>query len=271
MYRMLRVLECDYKPAKSVSSAKSLSDKIHNLNKSTVINTHMTMRTGEECSPPVGLGVFSPDTLDKGQMKVADGEITRLFNQTQVLDSLSANVRGHEFIALFWQKRGEPIVSLRDMMQRLKPHTPTLVEILESSYIPLMAKVMQISENDVREASAEVIRYWPHTGGLGSHIDNVIRTKGVMGPICSINLVTDRSIDLLPTFVPSARPARLDTQRGDLLVMESDARILWSHSVPFGDNRYRFSVIVRPVLKAASRGKSRGKSPFGTAIPNPAF
>lgn len=269
--RMLRVLKCDFKPAESVPSAKSLSDKIHNLNKSTVINTHMTMRTGEQCDAPAGLGVFSPDTLDRDQMKVADGEITRLFNQTQVLDSLAANVRGHEFIALFWQNRGQPIVSLQEMMQRLKPHTPTLVEILESSYIPLMAKVMRISENDVREASAEVIRYWPHTGGLGSHIDNVIRTKGVMGPICSINLVTDRSIDLLPTFVPSGRPARLDTQRGDLLVMDSDARTLWSHSVPFGDNRYRFSVIVRPVVRPPGKDKNRGKSPFGTIIPHPKF
>ena len=266
---MLRVLKCDYKPAKSVPDAKSLSDKIHNLNKSTVINTNMAMKTGEECPPPVGLGVFSPDNLDAAQMKAADKEITGLFNRKDALDSLAANVRGEEFIALFWQNRGEPIVSLQDMMHRLRPHTPALVSLLETSYIPLMAAVMRISEDDVRHASAEVIRYWPHTGGLGSHIDNVIRTKGVMGPICSINLVTDRSIDLLPTFVPSAKPARLDTQRGDLLVMDSDARVLWSHSVPFGDSRYRFSVIVRPVVRP--KGKNRGRSPFGTAIPNSTF
>ena len=268
---MFRVLECDYAPAKSIPTARTLENKIRKVNQSTVVQTNMQMRTGERCAAPVGLGVFSPFNLNRNLMNDVDRELISLFRQPKdVLESFYANVRDQEFIALFWQSHGQPIFSLGKMMQMLMPFTPSLVAMLESSYIPLMVQVMKISKKSVYDASAEIIMYPPHTSGLGSHIDNVVRTNGKVGPVCSINLVSKRSIDMLPTFVSGARPIRIDTGRGSLMVMDSDARILWSHSVPFDHPGFRYSVIVRPV-RPAHKGKHRGLSPFGTVIPNSTF
>jgi hypothetical protein len=269
---MLHVLKCKHRSIDSAPRAKTLEEQIRELNRDMIQRTDMRMETGKRCAAPVGLGVFSPSDVTEKQMKAVDRDVINLFKKSSdVLERLSVQVRGKEFVALFWQNHGQPIISLSGMMQMLEPHTPSLVEMLKTSYIPLMAYVMDISEKTVCAASAEIIQYMPQSGGLRSHIDNIIRTKGVMGPICSINLVTDRSIDLLPTFVPAGKPARLDTKRGDLLVMDSDARVLWSHSVPFGDEGFRYSIIVRPVKPITKGERNRGLSPFGTIIPNPTF
>jgi alkylated DNA repair dioxygenase AlkB len=269
---MIRVLKCEHTPLDEAPAAKTLEARIRKANRTTMMHTDMRMKTGEECDAPAGLGVFAPERVDRKLMNDADRELVALFKQPRaVLDGFSANVRDQEFIALFWQNPGQPIYSLRDMMRMLAPHTPSLVALLESAYIPLMAQAMKIGIKSVCDASAEIIMYAPRKSGLGSHIDNVIRTHGKVGPICSINLVSKRSIDLLPTFVRGATPIRVNTDRGDLMVMDSDARILWSHSVPFHHNRYRYSVIIRPVRPAAAAGKNRGVSPFGTVIPTPTF
>ena len=272
---MYRLLHCNINPAMYMAQgppphAESLEQRIRSTNHETSIHTTTKMNAGKPHAPPIGLGVFSPDHISTRAMRAIDRELEALFNLPKpVLQKLHAFTSGNNFTALFWQKHGQKALDLDTVVNMLTPFTPTLIKVMEEVYVPMVADVLKLTEQEIWNSSAEIICYRPFCGGLQSHIDNVTRTDGKMGPICSINFVCERDIDLLPVFVPNGRPMRVHTEKGDLLVMDSDARILWSHSVPYGAPEFRYSLIIRPVKLPGHR--NRGLSPLDTVIPNPTF
>ena len=272
---MIRLLDTgteSYRTRVPLPESESLQLQIHNLNRATGIRTDMKMRTGKETKDcPVGLGVYTPPDMYHELEAGINKELVRIFSlpDKELRDKFHAQTRGGEFSALFWQKKKAPAYKLNDVMDTLAPVAPMLVELIRDAYVPLIAKVLQLDPQAVLSASAEVIHYKPRCSGLMSHIDNVYRADGNMGPICSVSFITERDIDMLPVFVPNAKPLRVHTDPGDMIVMDSDARVLWSHSVPFGVPHHRYSLIIRPIRHAGK--KNRGISPFDTVIPTETF
>ena len=258
-----------YKFTGSVHRNKPLPMKIRSVNRATGMETWQHWKVGKETSNvPEGIGLFQY-TGDEHYLRAADREIQHLFENRRLFSDMTPQENKADVIALFWATAEKDVISLKAGLERLRQKGLTSVpNIMTAYYVPLMMKLLELSKEDVMNASFELIRYGDsNKAGLEQHVDNVTRTKGIMGPICSINFVSSRSIDMLPSMQEEGIPLRICTAPGDLLILDSEARIHWSHSVPYGrTNAKRYSAVIRPVTTGVCFGVLKQQSKFGPPI-----
>lgn len=198
---------------------------------------------------PDGLGIFKP-LINEELKNGAELDIINLFMKPSNYETMNPYTVKTDVVALFWPDRESPPATLRSMLQKLDSGSYSdLVNVLRVIYIPMLQEILQIDTNAVLDASSEIIYYKKGAdSGLEQHIDNVSRTNGELGPVCSIPLVSERSYDLFPCLVNKPIVFRVRTEPGDLFIMDSDARVRWSHAVPYGDASHdRYSIIIRPL------------------------
>ena len=197
---------------------------------------------------PDGVGLFR--IANGALLKRANEDIIRLFSAEINYSSMTPKY-DKKFTALFWQYTGERVFQLDRVLGSLRSNRYfSIADIITRIYIPLLRDVLILSDDDIQKSSTEIIHYTENEEtGLEQHIDNVTRTGGVMGPVCSISFSSERDFDLLPCLTAGS-PMRIHTVPGDVLIIDSDARVLWSHSVPFGENgKNRYSIIIRPLVR----------------------
>jgi hypothetical protein len=233
--------------------------RIKHVNTSTGITTKLN----DECKGvvetlPNGLGLFSFDEKQRRGLVLAERNLIELFRTRENYAHLSPQPNGdiRKFVALFWSQHHKICSPLSEVLYELS-RLSDLVDLIDSVYIPLISSILEIPTDLVLQASTEII-YYPRysSAGLEQHIDNVRRTGGVLGPVCSINFVSSRYFDMLPSCTndSSLMPFRIRTNPGDLLIIDSEARILWSHAVPFGGDEERYSIIIRPISDGSQYG-----------------
>jgi 16S rRNA G966 N2-methylase RsmD len=253
--RQLTVPSSKYKFSGKLNSHKPLKGRLQHLNKCTAIKTLDSMEVGTDVvDAPQGLGLFQSSIEGRVLVNV-HSELISLFKDPQRYQLLDSYEGKNGLIALFWPGREscDRAISLQDGFMRLKAvGAQELVSALELTYVPLMMRVLDLPLESILEASVEIIFYKAvSTAGLEQHVDNVTRTKGHLGPVCSIGFGSSRCLDLLPYGCDTAEtPLRQRTYPGEMLVLDSKARICWSHCVPYGCDYERFSVVIRPCVSS---------------------
>lgn len=240
---------------------KTLSEQIRYVNHRTGVRTSSHNVVGEPVEAfPDGLGLYgyggSPALLAQ-----ANADAIRLF--VNDFRNYEPHHRPGEFVALFWNA---PNNTLERMMTRLSAYVG-LCELLRTVHVPLIARALGVSESTVMTAPSEVI-YYPPEGGIEQHIDNVTRTEGRIGPVCSICFVTGRAFDMLPSLA-AGEPFRLWTEPGDLLILSGAARLTWSHSVPYDAGQNRYSVVIRPIVNGGVVNTNRAEMEWTMHLPTP--
>ena len=257
-----------HKFTESLDEHKSLRTKIREVNRATGVKTWLDCTIGKESSTvPEGIRLFQY-TGKEQHLKEADSEIQRLFKNRRLFSDLTPHETKADFVALFWAATEKNVVSLRAALVQLeRKGLSSFSNIMTAYYVPLIIKLLALSREDVMNAWFELILYGDSKeAGLEQHIDNVTRTRGMMGPLCGINFVSSRSIDMLPSLQDGTQ-LRIYTAPGDLLVMDSEARIHWSHSVPYGCTKSkRYLAVIRPATSGACFGVLDPKSRFGPPI-----
>jgi alkylated DNA repair dioxygenase AlkB len=226
----------------------SLSNRIKYINVDTGKKTYfddITLPLSQDTTLPIGIGLFKPNTGTL--MPEANSDIIRLFQNARNYSSMNSYTRKPDVIALFWQYEGQEKIRLAHILEKLDAY-PNLKRILNDIYVNSLAEILEMHRDDILNASAEIIFYKQGAdAGLEQHIDNITRTE-IMGPICSIPFVKERFFDLFPCLTEGDDVFRVKTDPGDLLVMDYNARIKWSHSVPYNDTTGdRYSIIIRPL------------------------
>jgi lipopolysaccharide biosynthesis glycosyltransferase/16S rRNA G966 N2-methylase RsmD len=253
--RQLTVPSSKYKFSGKLNSHKPLKGRLQHLNKCTAIKTLDSMEVGTDVvDAPQGFGLFQSSIEGRVLVNV-HSELISLFKDPQRYNLLDSYEGKNGLIALFWPGREscDRAISLQDGLMRLKAvGAQELVSALELTYVPLMMRVLDLPLESILEASVEIIFYKAiSTAGLEQHVDNVTRTKGHLGPVCSIGFGSSRCLDLLPYGYDTAgTPLRQRTYPGEMLVLTSRARICWSHCVPYGCDYERFSVVIRPCVSS---------------------
>jgi hypothetical protein len=252
-----------------IHTERVLQNRIRKLNRSNVLFTHVDWGLGAKTkSPMVGAGVFQY-TGDEDLMRRAEAEMQALFGSKSRFERFNPHQGKRGVTALFWASSDQEVVSFEMALICLPA---PLAMVLESFYAPLIASILCLPLQTVLESALEIIHYHATPiSGLEQHVDNVTRTKGAMGPVCSVNFVTERCMDMLP--LETGVPVRVFTMPGDLLILDSDARIRWSHSVPLGCSRDRYSVVIRPRMQITRFGHRGMAASLGVPVyaPPPAL
>ena len=239
-------------PFKEKQLTGSIENVLRYINIDTGVRTSISDATTDDPVSviPDGVGLFRIQEAGKTLLQRANKDIIRLFSHTRNYSSMTPKY-DKKFTALFWQYPRERVFQLNRVLGSLRSNRYfSIVDIITRIYIPLLRDVLILSDDDIQKSSTEIIHYTENEEtGLEQHIDNVTRTDGVMGPVCSISFSSDRDFDLLPCLTAGS-PMRIHTVPGDVLIIDSDARVLWSHSVPFGENgKNRYSIIIRPLVR----------------------
>ena len=261
----LHLDEAGYKFIKQIPrESQSLDQKIRFVNQSTGAKTSVHTPSTPSDTPvalPIGMGLFKFKG-DRPLLARANDDLIRLFqnpkNYTEFSPHRKSNADTVDFVALFWATPNKVCSTLSEIMHLLSSY-PGLLQLLETLYVPLLQRVLGISDSAfIMQAPTELIHYPRESkSGLEQHIDNVTRTGGVMGPVCSINFASSRFFDMLPSCC-DGRPFRVQTDPGDLLVLDSVSRILWSHAVPYYGDDDRYSIVIRPLSDGSQFGAPIG-------------
>jgi alkylated DNA repair dioxygenase AlkB len=248
-----------------------LKKRIQQINQHTAARTFIEDEVGESVPFPYGLTLFRFDSKLNETLSAAQEEMIDLFKliekDTEIFSALSAFEKepsdgfGIDFKALYWQNDKKVCSTLEEVLSDFEKYwCQNLYTLVKDIYAPLLAEKLRLSLDVVMQAPTELIFYPSDSeSGLEEHIDNVHRTGWVMGPVCSINFVSSRCFDMLPSCI-DGHPFRVETNPGDVLILDSVARILWSHAVPYGYKYERYSMVIRPISDGSQFGSPIGWS-----------
>lgn len=239
-----------YKFSGKLDAYEALGQRIRHMNKSTAMRTMENMEEGADIiDGPLGLGLFQAPIEGRVLMSL-HAELVALFRDPERYRALDAQENKVDVVALFWpQASRSNVVSTEEGLTRLRAAGMyELSNALEIIYVPLIMSVLDLPMKHVMDASFEVIFYKATaSAGLEQHVDNISRSQGHMGPVCSVGFGGSRSLDLLPSgHKTKGIPLRQRTFPGEMLVLDSEARIGWSHAVPYGCDYERYSIVIRP-------------------------
>ena len=240
-----------YRLRARIDTHRPLAQQIKLLNKKTGVRTSARWATRGELTQgiPSGLSVFQY-TGPAALMARAEDELRVLFGDKDLCAAMEPYYGKPGLVALFWPTSDRAPTSLESAMSRLAS-CRSLVQVIFTFYVPLLMRILGLPRKTVLQSAFEAIHYQAvATAGLEQHVDNVTRTQGMPGPVCSIGFATERSMDMLP-WTGAGAPFRVPTMPGDLLIMDSEARLNWSHAVPYDCTHERFSVVIRPIVEHA--------------------
>lgn len=84
---------------------------------------------------------------------------------------------------------------------------------------------------------------------MQTHIDNVIRLDGSVGPVFTMSLGGGcgvKHMDMFPVvFHERHLPMRISTPVGSIILMDGEARLEWSHGIPGGYPAERWTIMLK--------------------------
>lgn len=238
---------------------------------------------GGKLHAPNGLHVFDR-VVDEASVVRACGALRDLFRileqgpSNQVVKRMDPRFQMRRFIprspnnVLFIKDAGERQPELLDVLSSIKEYNPMLHGFV-ITHLRFCLSVMDSSmdvDDDLRGVQIQFIHYRPR-GGIQAHIDSVQAFGESIGPIFTVNMnVGLKAFDLLPTLLPQETPSvRLVTRLGQITMMDAESRLLWSHSVPYGNGCDCYTIAYKfPCLDRYKDDTSGGYSGIlGTPIP----
>jgi len=225
--------------------------------------------------PPNGLHVFSRLTTPE-TMSNALASIRKLFDIIENGEIDDNVTKGDERFQL-----RPPLPDAKNNILFIAPgdehgKTPTYNQVINllrqydpefASYIvehaQFCARTMGITDEELgRACNITLVHYLPD-GGLLAHIDSLKAFGGTSGPIFTVSMNEDeKPFDLFPTLKPEGTPAlRVYTWPGEITMMDGEARLLWSHGIPFGSRVHNYTIAFKfPCLDKYLDDRSGGYS-----------
>ena len=221
----------------------TLSLRIRHVNKHrecvTTKNDRYTHMLGKyRC--PMGLHVFNPS---KSIMPVdIDTRLDALFerNDGSVLRDPGSNIifYSHEL-----GKRSPPLKITLNALKDLDVDIYNTVLL----YASAVKKILNASDDDIDNSSMSIVKY-AIGKGIKQHIDNITDVGDTVGPLVSIALGEGKKfLDLMPTLAddPTLECVRVEVDKGDVILMDGDVRLEYSHSVPYGHDTVMYSLLFK--------------------------
>lgn len=223
----------------------TLAGKIWHVNKKIHTITYESDDSGifRSFRMPRGINVFSP-LVNKQTLQNALHEIEMLFIQQERIPTFEFDERENycKMRVLFTYRNAMEIVPNYERVIRiLQNNNATHVANIVDSYVKNSLLFVNGSLDAISTCHVELIRY-SKGGSFFSHIDNVVDSENELWPVYTIHLGNaPKMFDFLPSALPDKAPFRVITEIGDLLMMDSHARIDYSHTIPVS-NEQRYTV-----------------------------
>jgi hypothetical protein len=246
------------------------------LTKNASIRTNLTDPVGEICEPPNGLHVFesvSPPAVlqtateslktlfrlvEHGEYRNERANVKRYDKRFQTLMYLGTDNPNN---ILFIPDKDGPPQMFSHCMRSLWEYDKTLWNFV-SQHAMFCLNVMGVGRDALESCQLQLIHYIPR-GGIMAHIDSVTVFGNTVGPIFTVNMdVLPKAFDLLPTLLPADKGAiRLTTSHGQVTMMDGESRLLWSHSIPFGNTEHCYTIAFKfPCMEIYKQDVSGGYS-----------
>jgi hypothetical protein len=223
----------------------------------------------EKAKLPAGLDVFAWDRQETRQWR--DGcveEMTDIFHKTmdQGIEMSPLVVdRGSATKCNVWGEGAPKLMECGPkFLYRERNAEGHLVEHLERlgyrslagmirAYADLIAEEHGITAKWIFDSNNIVLIHYDQYVGIPSHIDNITYTTG--GPIYAAGIGPASSLfDMIPATVDGT-PVRLEVPELSAIRLDGEARFQWSHSIPFGFNGIKFTILFRLDMLPNTRGK----------------
>ena len=121
------------------------------------------------------------------------------------------------------------------------------------AYADLIAQEHGITAKWIFDSNNIVLIHYDQHVGIPSHIDNITYTTG--GPIYAAGIGPMSSLfDMIPATVDGT-PVRLEVSELSAIRLDGEARFQWSHSIPYGFEGIKFTILFRLDLLPNTRGK----------------
>jgi alkylated DNA repair dioxygenase AlkB len=215
-----------------------LSRRIGYINRHHNKYTSLRDRVVVRSMPPVGLHVFGfnrciiPDEIEV--------QLHSLFNHPGVPKAPESNI-------IFYvpgQRRHEyPFSVTYPILKAIDPQIAGMV----LTYAKAIQSALKATDDDLQCSAMSLVQYEPGRG-IKQHIDNITDLGGTIGPLVSIALGGEpKYLDLLPTLthVTTLLPVRITIEPGQVIVMDGDARLEYSHSVPRDHSSEMYSLLFK--------------------------
>jgi alkylated DNA repair dioxygenase AlkB len=216
----------------------NLSGRIGYVNRYRNSHTSLRDRVVVMCRPPVGLHVFGfnrciiPEDID--------AHLHLLFNNPGVPKAPDSNII---FYVPGSHRHDYPFSVTFPILCAINPVIAGMVE----TYSKAVQSMLGASDEDMQSSAMSLVHY-VRGRGIKQHIDNITDPGGTVGPLVSIALGGEpKYLDLMPTLTPerSILPVRVTIEPGQVIVMDGDSRLEYSHSVPRDHGSEMFSLLFK--------------------------
>ena len=216
----------------------NLSRRIGYINRFHNTYTSLRDRVVVRSTAPVGLHVFGfnrcmlPDEIE--------AQLHSLFNHPGVPKAPGSNII---FYVPGQRRHDYPFSVTYPILKAIDPYIAEMV----FTYAKAIQYVLKATEEDLQCCAMSLVHYEPGRG-IKQHIDNITDPDGTIGPLVSIALGGEpKYLDLLPTLTQNKTllPVRITIEPGQVIVMDGDARLEYSHSVPRDHSSDMFSLLFK--------------------------
>ena len=245
----------------------SVAGAIYWVNQSTrQYKTYADSRGDEVDDPlPEGMHVYRSPKAAQDLLAAGLRDIRELFREEisprSKHEAFLDYTRGHipkKIILFYTGDRSKPQPTYRDIMKQLNRRKPALAELVRI-YCDHFLFMMDGTPADLDRMAFSIVQYEPGEG-LFPHIDGIATLGHSAGPIFTVAMgyskeqwAKDKSrkvleegekgLDMIPVIAESdARPIRVITRQGDIVVLDGKARLEWSHAVPYGTDSMMFTL-----------------------------
>jgi len=219
------------------------------------VNTNTKFQTSllDKCynthdNPPPGLSVFAP-IVSTAELDDAVRDLSRLYQEEDSNRTLPHyNLAPYNRLHIMFTSKNpdDPQMTYSDVMTVLEKRTP-LVSSLVSKFSEAIKTLLRIPQETLeKEANIGVIKYNPNAG-FHSHIDNMVRSGGSVGPVFTMSLGGShvKHMDMFPTIEHWIKPQRISTPIGSIILLDGISRMEWAHGIPEMDPTERWTIMIK--------------------------
>lgn len=208
--------------------------------------------TTSTINAPPGITVFAPIVGKKQRMLVVS-ELKQLF----YMEKQNPSIVGYclapfqdMYIMFYPQNNKMPGFTVKQAIEAINSkQVPSTLDLIHK-FCTSIQKTLQISPETFDAcASIGIIKY-ESGAGFFTHIDNVVRLQGSIGPVFTMSLGgVAKHLDMLPVVAARTNrkniPLRITVPDGGVILMDGISRLEWSHGVPEHDPTERYTLMIK--------------------------
>jgi hypothetical protein len=227
----------------------NLAGRIWWINTNTKVKTHVDDKCTVHTPKPSGIRVWALGGHQDLQPVI--DELKSFFDEERVHPTLPFyNMEPYNKLYIMFTDKNPELeqMSLIKVLRVLRFRAPKVHELAMTMCLSIQA-FLQVSWDVLEENSnLGIIRYYPGAG-FQTHIDNIVRSNGSVGPVFTLSLgenTTIKYFDMFPVVEHEKfTPVRICTPIGSIILMDGVSRLEWSHGIPEGDPTERWTIMLK--------------------------